>query len=138
MIPVEEFRQENQSISELCAVLSPLLEKDDLLTNPIVCELLERFHSKVKAHLEHEARSLYGELLRGHKVDGQSLASEFMGNTHELKRILSKYSKHWCKGTPVKPEDFDDFRQQTSDIFQLVDRRLNLEEKKLFPMLTGA
>ena len=135
MIPVDEFRQENLAISQLCAVLNPLLSKDELLTNPIVCELLERFSKKVEAHLDHEARSLYGDLLRKKGGTGGQVAAEFIENTHELKRILNKHNKHWCKGLTAD-SDFGAFRKQTSEIFHLVGQRIDMEEKKLFPVLS--
>ena len=133
MIPVNEFRTENQEISNLCAVLHTLLGNDKVITNPIVCELFERFHKQVGEHLEHEDRSAYGELLRHHGDTATRLAAEFMENTHELKKILHKHNKKWCNGANEK--DISHFKQETMDLFKLVDQRLSIEEHKLFPIL---
>jgi iron-sulfur cluster repair protein YtfE (RIC family) len=135
MIPVNEFREENVEIIQLCQVLATLLANDKLVTNPIVCELFDRFRDKVAAHLLHEDRTAYGELLRDRGKEAGALASAFLENTHELKKLISKYNKKWCRGARPNEETAKSFQQQTTDIFQLVDQRLIMEENKLFPML---
>lgn len=136
MIPVNEFREENQEISDLSAVLSTLLSNEAIVANPVVCELFDRFHGKLGAHLNHEDRSAYGDLLR-HRGNGASkLASEFLENTHELRKIVTRYNRRWCKGKNAT--DMASFKQETTDLFGLVAQRLQLEETKLFPILEGA
>jgi len=136
MVPVNEFRAENQEISNLCAVLHTLLDNDQVVTNPIVCELFDRFHDRLSKHLEHEDRSAYGELLRHSGKAAGKLASEFLENTHELKKIVHKHNKKWCKGGEEK--DIENFKRETHQLFDLVDQRLNLEENKLFPILESS
>ena len=135
MVPVNEFREENVEITQLCQVLAALLADDKLVTNPIVCELFDRFRDKVAAHLLHEDRAAYGELLRNRGKESGALASAFLENTHELKKLIAKYNKKWCRGIRPTDETAKQFQQQTTDIFQLVNQRLNMEENKLFPML---
>jgi len=133
MVPVNEFREENQEISNLCDVLCTLLGNEKVVTNPIVCELFERFHKQLSAHLEHEDRSAYGDLLRHHGDAATKLASEFLENTHELKKIVKRHNKKWCNGSEEK--DIPAFIKETNELFKLVDQRLGLEENKLFPIL---
>lgn len=42
MIPLEEFRAENNEIRDLCAILDVSVDRSELKDNSIVCELLER------------------------------------------------------------------------------------------------
>ena len=135
MAPVNEFREENVEIVQLCQVLAILLAEEKLVTNPIVCELFDRFRDKVAAHLLHEDRTAYGKLLRDRGKEAGALASAFLENTHELKKLISKYNKKWCRGLRPTEETAKVFQQQTTDIFQLVNQRLEMEENKLFPML---
>lgn len=136
MVPVNEFREENQEIADLSAVLSTLLTNEAIIANPVVCELFDRFHGKLGAHLNHEDRAAYGDLLRHNGKDASKLASEFLENTHELRKIVTRYNRKWCKGK--NEDDMAAFRQETSDLFGLVEQRLQLEETKLFPILQGA
>jgi len=136
MVPVNEFREENREISDLSAVLSTLLTNDKIVANPVVCELFDRFHGKLSAHLNHEDRSAYGDLLRHRGNGAVKIASEFLENTHELRKIVSRYNRKWCKGK--NKADMALFTQETTDLFGLVEQRLQLEESKLFPILEGA
>lgn len=134
MIPVNEFREENQEIIELCQVLAVLLTDEKLVTNPIVCELFDRFRDKVAAHLLHQDRDAYGKLLRDRGNEASNLADAFLENTHELKKLVSKYNKKWCRNRP-DASSAGKFQQQTTEIFSLVNQRLVMEEEKLFPIL---
>ena len=44
---IEELRNENAEIKELCDVLSKLIDDESLRTNKVFCELLQRFQDKV-------------------------------------------------------------------------------------------
>jgi len=133
MTMVDELRGENDEIKDLSDVLSKLVATDTLRTNTVFCELLHRFQTKLDSHLKHEARSLYPELL-SHQDDGiKKIARDFMSNTHELERILSKYVKRWCKH--INSENHVEFENETNHIFQLVNRRISMEESHLFSML---
>lgn len=134
MPPVEEFREENTEITELCQVLAVLLADEKLVTNPIVCELFDRFRDKVAAHLLHEDRDAYGKLLRDRGKEANTLAGDFLENTHELKKLIAKYDKRWCRDRPNEATA-GVFQQQTTEIFSLVSQRLVMEEEKLFPIL---
>ena len=141
MVNVDEFNQENQEIIDLREVLTVLVDNADLRQNPVFCDLLERFRGKVQAHLDHEDRSVYADLLNHQDRSVNEVAEHFMQNTHELKRIFSRYIKHWCHGhSPVggAEGDVEDFLRETREIFHLVDERITLEKNKLFPILAGS
>ncbi|MDH5387504.1 MAG: hemerythrin domain-containing protein [Gammaproteobacteria bacterium] len=133
MIPVEELRKENNEIKDLSEVLSGLISNSSLRNNDVFCELLERFQNKLDQHLKHEARSIYPELLNHDETNIKQIAKSFLGNTHELERILSKYTKRWCKH--INTEKHEEFENETSEVFRLVNERIQMEEKHLFPVL---
>ena len=133
MIPVEELRNENDEIKDLSDVLSNLVSDQSLRTNTVFCELLQRFRSKLDAHLKHEARSIYPELLNHDDKKLKQIAKDFLSNTHELERILSKYVKRWCHH--INTENHDEFEKETMEIFRLVNERIQMEETHLFTAL---
>ena len=134
MAIVEEFQTENRNIIDLRQVLGVLVEKPDLHDNPVVCELLARFSEKLKMHLQHEDRSVYSGLLKHPDHAVNAVARRFIDNTHELNRILSKYTKRWCRpGADLS--DHAAFTGESKEVFHLVDERLELESKRLFPLL---
>ena len=133
MIPVEDLRKENDEIKDLSDVLSGLVSNQSLRTNSVFCELLQRFHTKLENHLKHEARSIYPELLSHEDTKIKQVAKDFLSNTHELERILSKYVKRWCHH--INTENHAEFEKETMDVFRLVNERIDLEESHLFSIL---
>ncbi len=132
MLRVEEFQEENSEIMDLQDVLSSLIENQNLHENPIVCELLNRYADRLKGHLAHEDRSVYAELLGNSDKDLNKVAQRFIDNTHELNRILGQYTRRWC-GSRVDMSNHAAFLSQSKELFHLVDERIHLEEKRLFP-----
>lgn len=140
MIDIADFSRENRELAELCAVLDVLVANADLRSNTVFCELLERFSTKVRAHLEHEDRSIYAQLLNHDDKAINQVANQFMNNTHQLRQILSSYVKRWCRqpGAQTDTAEHEVFQNETRAIFHLVDERIRLETSKLFPALEGA
>jgi hemerythrin-like domain-containing protein len=136
MIPVEEFRSENKEILDLCRVLNILILDYELRKNPIVCELLDRFLDRVNQHISHEDRSVYGDLLAKHTDEASKLASHFLGNTQELKRIIKSYKKDWCQSDYEK-EQHENYVKETKSIIKLVCDRIDFENEKIFPVFEG-
>lgn len=132
MIPIEEFRTENKEIRDLCNILSVTLDQYSLRHNPIVCELIDRFNDRVIAHMAHEDRSIYRDLLKKHTREADKLADKFLGNTQELKKIFNDYRRGWCRkahSETVHAKYVDESR----GIFKLVCDRIDFEELKIFP-----
>lgn len=133
MISVEELRSENDGIKDLSDVLANLVTNQKLRTNNVFCELLQRFQNKLDSHLKHEARSIYPELLNHDDKKIKQVARDFLSNTHELERILSKYVKRWC--SHINVDNHTEFERETMEIFKLVEARIEMEETHLFPIL---
>ena len=132
MIPIEEFRNENQEIRDLCNILNLVIEEFTMRNNSVVCELLDRFADRVTAHLSHEDRSVYRDLLKEHTAEADALANKFLGNTQELRRIFSEYRRDWCR-KPHTESEHETYVNESRDMFKLVCERIDFEENKIFP-----
>ncbi|MCW8964667.1 MAG: hemerythrin domain-containing protein [Gammaproteobacteria bacterium] len=132
MIPIEEFKNENKEIRDLCDILSVSIDQYSLRKNNVVCELLERFADRVNQHLMHEDRSVYRDLLQQHTHEADVLADHFLGNTQELKRIFKEYTHGWCS-TPHAEGQHIKYVEESRHMFRLVCERLTFEEEKIFP-----
>jgi len=136
MIPVQEFRAENKEIRDLCEILNLAVNEYKLQNNAILCELLDRFLARVHAHLTHEDRSIYRDLLKQHSQDSDRIAQQFLGNTQELKRIIGEYRRGWCRKNHSEAEHAK-YAEESREIFRLVCDRLNFEEQTIFPLFEG-
>ena len=133
MSQIEELRNENDGIKDLSDVLSKLITSQSLRTNAVFCELMHRFQDKRDRHLKHEARSVYPKLLNHDDKKVKQVATDFLSNTHELERLLSKYVKRWCH--QINTKNHEEFEQETMEMFRLVDERIEMEENHLFPVI---
>ena len=134
MIAIEELQKENQEIIDLASILSLLVHQPESRNNPVFCELLHRFMDKINAHLSHEARSVYSDLLSHKDLKINNAASQFISNAHELEKILSGYTRRWCVPIP-SPERHDKFIEETNEIFRLLNERITMESEHLFPVM---
>lgn len=132
MIPIDEFRAENNEIVELCNVLNILIDKEEIRQNHVMCELINRFIDRVAKHLRHEDRAIYSELLSEHTQEASRIADHFMNNARELKRIMKEYNHEWCQMTD-NDEKYQHFIKESQSVFKLVCNRIEMEEKKIFP-----
>lgn len=136
MIPLETFREEHKQIRDLCDILNLSIGDYKMRHNKIVCELIDRFVDEVNAHLMHEDRSIYRDLLSQHSREAKQVADHFLGNTQELRRIFNQYSRGWCR-KPHSEKDHDKYVDESRHIFKLVCDRIDFEEKKIFPYFEG-
>lgn len=132
MIPIEEFRAENAEIRDLCTILNLAIGEYKLRNNKVVCELIDRFVESVNAHLRHEDRSIYRDLLSQHTQEADHIADQFLGNTQELKRIFKAYSREWCRKLHKEPQH-QKYAEESKEMFRLVCERIDFEENKIFP-----
>lgn len=136
MIPVDEFRTENKDIEDLCQILDRVVAELDTAGNAVVRELIDRFIKQVDEHLSHESREAYSELLNNGDAQAHKVAEQFLENTKELHRLCEQNKKHWKQvksGTGQRSHFGTDFR----DLIRLVRERINLENERLFPLVSA-
>jgi len=135
MVNVNELMQENQMINDLSAVLGYLIESEGIRSNQVFCELMQRFNKSVESHLSHEERSVYSKLLNHDDKQIHEVATQFMSNTHELRKLMKDYSKKWCDAKAIEKDS--EFVDSTREIFHLVNHRIDMENSKLFPAINA-
>jgi hypothetical protein len=61
------------------------------------------------------------------------VARHVLDNTHEPERLMNQYVKHWCH--ELNASELSQFSRETGEVFHLVEQRIKLEEKHLFPVI---
>jgi hypothetical protein len=135
MMSTDELRKENKEIMDLCGVLSVLVKYADMHENAVFCELLDRFRHRVDVHLANEDRSVFRELLGQQDQHAHNIAADFLSNGRELKKIFGSYKNQWCRAGQPPALDDQAFVADTKEMFRLVCERVDMEDKKLFPLL---
>ena len=135
MYSLDELKAQNQEISDLCAVLSVLVEQRDLHNNPFVCELMARFKEKVWLHLVFEDNTIYSALARHDNSAVSDIAKDFHDSARQIKKRFSSYIRSWCNSS-IGESEHDALVAESREIFQMITARVEYENEKMFPLIT--
>lgn len=134
MYSLEELRLQNQEISQLCDVLTVLMEQPSLHNNPFVCELMTRFKEKVWVHLVFEDNTIYAALLHTGNDEISKKAKAFHDSAKEIKHRFSGFVRHWCS-LPGTNSEHEELKSESSAIFALIRNRISYENDQIFPLV---
>lgn len=135
MYSLEELKAQNQEISDLCDVLSILVEQQHLHNNPFVCELMARFKEKVWLHLVFEDNTIYSALSRHANSAVSDVAKDFHDSARQIKKRFSGYIRRWCN-SEIGDSEHDELLKESREIFQMIRERVKYENEKMFPLIT--
>jgi hemerythrin-like domain-containing protein len=134
MYSLDELKNQNQEISQLCDVLSVLMEQPSLHNNPFVSELMKRFKEKVWVHLVFEDNTIYAALLHTGDEKTSNVAKAFHDSAKEIKHRFSGFVRHWCS-MPESNQEREILRKESSEIFGLIRDRISYENEQIFPLV---
>lgn len=134
MYSLNELKIQNQEISQLCDVLSVLMEQQSLHDNPFVCELMKRFKEKVWVHLVFEDNTIYAALLHTGDKKVSNTAKAFHDSAKEIKHRFSGFVRHWCS-LPGSNSEHEMLSKESREIFTLIRERITYENEKIFPLV---
>jgi len=134
MYSLDELREQNKEISQLCDVLSVLMEQQSLHDNPFVCELMTRFKEKVWVHLVFEDNTIYAALLHTGDEKTSNIAKAFHDSAKEIKHRFSGFVRHWCS-SPGSESEHEMLSKESREIFTLIRNRIAYENEQIFPLV---
>lgn len=134
MYSLDELKQQNRDIAELCQVLEVLTDKYELRGNSYLCDLISTFYDKVWMHLMFEDKSLYTDLLTSHNADTVAAANNFHDSAKALKKRFGGHIKKWCHHDASK-EEYGEFTRQMHDVIASVMERVKVENEEIFPLV---
>lgn len=136
-ITYQDLHQQNHKITELSNVLTVLLQDRSLCDSTVTCDLFFQYIDLVKTHLEITDTHLYGQLLSHANPQVNNTANLFMSGSREIRRILGSYLKKWCdlNHKALRVKNYDDFTQETKEIFEIVLGRIQQETERLYPLV---
>ena len=134
MYTLNELKEQNVEIAQLCDVLSVLMQHESLHDNPFVCDLMKRFKEKVWVHLVFEDNTIYAALLHNKDENISNTAKTFHDSAKEIKHLFSGYVRHWCT-MPGSESEHKTLRKESSEIFELVRNRISYENEQIFPLV---
>jgi len=134
MYTLDELKKQNEEISQLCDVLSILMEQPALHDNPFVCELMKRFKEKVWVHLVFEDNTIYAPLLHADDEEVSRIAKSFHRSAKEIKHRFSDFVRKSCSPS-VSDEEHETLTKKSREVFSMIRERINYEDQKIFPLV---
>lgn len=137
MITYEELHRQNHAITEISNVLLYLIAERAMCDTQITCDLFFDYVDKVKKHQEILDLHMYNILLTKGDTESKNVADNFMSGSKEIKRIFQSYQKKWSnkKNHALRISNYDQFRKETEEMFDLVLKRIQDETEHLFPLV---
>jgi hypothetical protein len=135
MVSFQELHQQNHKITELTNILQHLLGDRSLCDSQVTCNLFFDYVNAVKEHMAVTDSEIYSKLLGAGDQRMSNIANRFMGGSREINRIFSGYLKRWCKlrSKQLVIKEYDEFMQDTQEMFDLVLDRIQSETEHLYP-----
>ena len=137
MYSLDELKQQNQEIKDLCAVLSVLIEEKSLHDNPCMCELMSRFKEKVWMHLVFEDNTVYAELLRHQDKSVSDTARKYHDSARAIRKRFSGYVRNWCNPA-VSDAEHAALLEESRELFSEIRARADYENEQMFPLIEKA
>ena len=138
MISYQQLNEQNHQIVELSNVLTHLFQDRSMCDTETCCTLFFRYIEKVNEHMELVDNHLYKHLLAHPDNAVKNTARNFMSGEQEIKHILNRYEKQWCRKVRhqiMVGGDHEEFLRDTTELFDLVLDRLQRETERLYPLV---
>jgi len=129
---LDELKEQNLEISQLCEVLYVLVEQPSLHDNPFVRELMTRFKEKVWVHLVFEDNTFYAALIRSDDEKACEIAKAFHESAKEIKHRFSDFVRRCCNTPESENETLS---KESHEIFTLIRNRIAYENEIIFPLV---
>jgi len=134
MYTLDELKKQNDDISQLCDVLSVLIENISLHDNSYVEELMTRFREKVWMHLVFEDNTIYAGLLKSDDEAVRDAAKDFHESAHEIKHLFANFIKHW-RHMAVADDEHEPLCKDCREVFKMIRDRIEFENTQIFPLI---
>ena len=136
MTTLNEMHRRRHEIREMAIVVKNLMTPEQLAVGPIakvthilLCDLCEL----MSEHLADEHKGVYPALLSHSEQYINNMAWGLINNDKLLKPEFGAYKKRWLKDCEFQFSD--EFIQDTNDILNSLNQRLDLEKNTILPRM---
>jgi len=138
MVKSKMYREQHDEIEVAMAELEGLLTPEGVAADVHgVRSRVAGFLGKVGVHLAMEDKALYPKLLDSADLKVRRTAERFVKELGGLSDQLNAYNAEWPNALVVE-RDPRRFIDETSDIFELLTRRIQKENDELHPLLDAS
>jgi hemerythrin-like domain-containing protein len=128
------YREQHARLTSLARVLDSLLDEEALARDGSAARLaVSRIAGALQIHLAMEDESLYPSLLSHSNAELRDRARHLRDGLAGLRDGLARYLGRWPTHAAIE-RDAPAFAQQTRELLAQLARRIELEDRELFPL----
>ncbi len=138
MSRLDNFKRQHREIGELVNDIITMLSQDLLVQDPTkVRTLLSTLSGKLMMHLAMEDQFLYPSLMENSNNQIKTTAARFSTEMGDLVKVFKDYSDKWLNPSTIKANP-EAFIKESHDIFLALRRRIEREDRELYPLVDQA
>lgn len=129
------FERQHEEILRLAASIKKQLQKNELSEKHYEAALaLGKLAGLISEHLYAEDKFLYPGLLNHPSAEVQATASRFISEMGDIAKTFTDYKTKFMKANKIK-NDPEGFIAESEAIITGLEKRIEMEEKELYPLL---
>src|SRR5690606_15091693 len=132
---IDNLKRQHEEIRASIAYILDIINKEQVEEKAMdIAKELNKLAGKLKIHLISENDFLYPDLLNSSNMKLKELAETYMNEMLGIGDSFMAYKDNYNTKTKILA-DVDSFVKETKETFQLLEARLNKEDKELYPLL---
>ncbi len=132
---IDNLKRQHEEIRASIAYILDIINKEQVEEKAMdIAKELNKLAGKLKIHLISENDFLYPDLLNSSNMKLKELAETYMNEMVGIGDSFMAYKDNYNTKTKILA-DVDSFVKETKETFQLLEARLNKEDKELYPLL---
>ncbi|MDF2613893.1 MAG: Hemerythrin cation binding domain protein [Clostridia bacterium] len=127
-------RQHKEIYTEIQAI-KKLIGHDTIAEDSSeLAKMISLLAGKLKMHLQSEDKFLYPGLLESDRTELRQLAKDYINDMGAIHNEFEKYKFQFNTKNKID-NDMKQFRNETEQIFKILENRLNKEDHYLYPLI---
>ena len=135
MVSFKELNEQNHMIAERAKIILYMIQDRTICDTDVTCDLFFDLTDRVKKHMDIEERELYKSMLTHKDHEIKKTAENFLSGSAEIKRIFKQYMKRWCHNKNLRIKNHEQFVQETTELFEIIQVRIINETEKFYPVV---
>ena len=132
---IDNLKRQHEEIRASIAYILDIINKEQVEEKAMdIAKELNKLAGKLKIHLISENDFLYPDFLNSSNMKLKELAETYMNEMVGIGDSFMAYKDNYNTKTKILA-DVDSFVKETKETFQLLEARLNKEDKELYPLL---
>ncbi|MCL6477266.1 MAG: hemerythrin domain-containing protein [Peptococcaceae bacterium] len=133
---LSSLKRHHEEILSLVGTIKKLLNQDELYSKALDASLkLGELSGKITVHLTAEDKFLYPKLMGTPNKLIQTTAQRFVDEMGNLAKVFGDYKSKYLAPSNIKA-DPKGFIQESEVVFAALQKRIDLEKKELYPLLS--